>query len=254
MTPMREMGNASTRESIPMICTHRHISCSVVANGVSKMNMRMRLLSFVILAAVLSEPVTAQGVAVMGKVGTLGVGADVSLGITPQLAVRAGASFQPLEPSRTFDEIDFTLDLASPAYVALVDFSPVSLIRLSGGIVYFGSDHELRGDLNQSVQIGNTTYTPQQVGTLTGVFETKELAPYLGIGLGRLGGRRGLGFALDVGVAFQGEPDVELSATGPIATQPAFQQNLSLEEQNIQEDAKYFRLYPVISLALVFGF
>jgi hypothetical protein len=207
------------------------------------------------LAAVVAAPgAAAQGIAVAGKVSTLGVGADVSLGITPMLAVRAGVSFQPIEPSRTFDEIDFTLDLASPNYVAVVDFSPVGAFRLSGGVVYFGSEHELRGDLNQSVQIGNATYTPQQVGTLTGVFETKELAPYVGIGFGRLGGRRGLGFAFDVGVAFQGEPDVQLSATGPIATQPVFQQNLAIEEQNIQDDAKYFRFYPVISLALVFGF
>jgi hypothetical protein len=203
---------------------------------------------------VASTAVNAQGVAVVGRIGTLGIGADVSLGLTPQIAVRAGASFQPLEPSRTFDEIDFTLDLSSPNYVALVDFSPVGAFRLTGGMVYFGSDHELRGDLNQDVQIGNQSYTPQQVGTLTGVFETKQLAPYLGIGFGRLGGRRGLGFGIDLGVAFQGEPDVQLSATGPIASQPAFQTNLAIEEQNIQEDAKYFRFYPVIALALVIGF
>ena len=63
-----------------------------------------------------------------------------------------------------------------------------------------------------------------------------------------------VGFAVDLGVAFQGEPDVQLSASGPIASLPQFQADLAQEEQNIQEDAKPFRFYPVLSLALVFGF
>jgi hypothetical protein len=199
-------------------------------------------------------PASGQGIAVLGKVSTLGVGADVSFSVTRMIGLRGGVNFQPIEPSREFDDLDFTLDLASPSWMALVDLSPAGSFRLTGGLVYFGSNHELRAELTQSVEIGSQTYTPQQVGTLTGLFETKEVAPYAGIGFGRLGGRRGLGFAVDLGVAFQGEPDVQLSASGPIASLPQFQADLAQEEQNIQEDAKPFRFYPVLSLALVFGF
>ena len=35
-------------------------------------------------------------------------------------------------------------------------------------------------------------------------------APYLGIGFGRIAGKRGLGVVMDLGVAFHGEPDVQL--------------------------------------------
>lgn len=219
--------------------------------------MRPRhLIGTLTLALLMAAPASAQpGIAVSGRVGTLGIGADASLGIGPFLGLRAGFNVQPWEPSRDFDDIDFTLDLASPSFMGLVDLYPLAGgFRLSGGIVHFGSDHELRGEPTAAVDIGGQSYTPEQIGVLSGRFITKQTAPYAGIGFGRLGGRTGLGFAVDLGVAFHGAPEVDLSASGPIATQPLFLENLEAEERNIEDDAESFSIYPVLSIGFVVGF
>ena len=92
------------------------------------------------------------------------------------------------------------------------------------------------------------------VGTLSGVFETRDNSPYAGISFARLGGRSGVGFAFDLGVAFHGVPGVRLSAAGPIASRPEFQANLALEERNLEADARPFRFFPVLSMGVAIGF
>lgn len=207
-----------------------------------------------VLAA--GAPASAQtGMAVAGRAGTLGIGAEASLGLGPLVGLRAGFAIQPWEPSRTFDDLEFTLDLASPSFQGLIDLYPLGGgFRLSGGIVRFGSEHEVRAEPVAAVDIGGQTYTPEQIGVLSGLFRTKKTAPYAGIGFGRLGGRLGPGFVIDLGVAFQGAPDVQLGASGPIAALPEFQANLRDEERTIEDDAEVFRFYPVLSFGFVFGF
>lgn len=214
------------------------------------------LLTSSTLAVLLAAPVAAQsGLAVAGRIGTLGLGAEASLALGDRFGLRAGFAAQPWEPSRTFDDIDFTLDLASPSFQGLVDLYPFDGgFRLSGGIVHFGSDHEVRAEPTEAVDIGGQSYTPDQIGVLSGLFLTNRTAPYAGIGFGRLGGRSGPGFVVDFGVAFQGAPEVELTASGPISALPAFQENLAEEERTIEDDAEIFRFYPVLTIGFVIGF
>lgn len=215
----------------------------------------MRRLLIVVVLLLASVPAEGQRIAVAGRAGTLGVGGELSFALTRQFGVRGGLFLQPWEPSHTFDDIEYTLDLASPAWLAVVDLYPLGGgFRLSGGFVRFGGDHEVRAELSGTVEVGSQTYSPDQIGSLSGVFETRDLSPYAGIGFGRLGGRTGLGFALDLGVAFHGEPGVRLAATGPIASQPEFMANLAAEERNLEDDAGPFRFYPVLSIGFVFGF
>lgn len=219
------------------------------------MHMRLRAVLLGGLLGMVAAPAAAQSLAVSGRISTLGIGAEAGIGAGSMVGLRAGFNVQPFEPSREFDDIDFTLDLASPSYTLLLDLHPGgSGFRLTGGAVFFGSDHELRGVPTEAVDIGDQSYTPEQIGTLSGMFEVKDVAPYLGIGFGRIGGRTGPGFVVDLGVALQGEPGVQLSASGPIASQPVFIANLEEEEREIEDDAKAFRFYPVLSLGFAFGF
>lgn len=220
------------------------------------MKIMLRAVGLAVVAGAAAMPLAGQsGVALSGRVGTLGVGAEAALGLGERFGVRAGFAVQPWEPSRTFDDIEFTLDLGTPSFQALVDLYPLGGgFRLSGGLVHFGSEHEVRGEPTSSVDIGGQTYTPEQIGVLSGVFETKATAPYAGIGFGRLAGRSGAGFVVDLGVAFQGEPDVRLAASGPISGLPDFQENLADEEREIEDDAEVFRFYPVLSIGFVIGF
>ncbi|MGH7502649.1 MAG: hypothetical protein ACREL7_12950 [Longimicrobiales bacterium] len=214
--------------------------------------MRWLITTALVLSA---APAAGQNIAVSGRAGTLGLGAEVSVGLNRNFGVRGGVFAQPWQPSYTFDDIEYTLELASPSFLALLDVYPLGGgLRVSGGFVRFGGDHEVHGQLTGPIEVGNQTYTPDQIGTLSGVFETRDMSPYAGFGFGRLGGRRGLGFAFDLGVAFHGEPGVQLNADGPIASQQEFMDNLAIEAQNLEEDARPFRFYPVLSVGLAIGF
>lgn len=217
--------------------------------------MRRLCLSLLAAAATAFATPVAGQVALAGHAGTLGVGVDASFGLGEYLGIRGGVNVQPLDPSRRFEDIDFTLDLSSPTFTALVDLHPgLGGFRLTGGAVFFRTSHAVRGEPLATVEIGGQAYSPQDIGILSGEFVTREVAPYAGIGFGRLGGRRGPGLVLDLGVAFQGEPDVQLSASGPIAQVPEFQTNLDAEEREIAYDVRAFRFFPVLSLGFVFGF
>jgi len=216
---------------------------------------RLLLLVAIIVAGAWRSPAAGQSIAFSGHAGTLGLGGDVSLGLGRQLAVRAGANVQPWEPSREYSGVEFTLDLPSPTYAGMVDWHPGGgVFRLTGGAVRFSSNTEVRAKPVAPVEIGNATYPGAQVGTLTGQLDTRKLAPYAGLGFGKPPGRGGLGLALDLGVAWQGEPNVTLAASGPLASDPNFIADLAREARNIENDAKAIRFYPVLSLGLVIAF
>ena len=118
-------------------------------------------------------------------------------------------------------------------------------------------DHTLDLDATPSgnVNIGDTDYTPAQVGTLSGDVEIDGIAPYIGIGWGDPMDRsKRWGFYCDFGVVFTDSPDVTLSANGTLASDPAFQANLAKERNEIEDDLEPFKFYPVISLGVYYRF
>jgi hypothetical protein len=63
-----------------------------------------------------------------------------------------------------------------------------------------------------------------------------------------------LGVYLDVAVAFTGDPDLTLEASGPITQQPSFQAELEREQARAQEDLdSYYRYWPLLSFGVRFG-
>ena len=115
---------------------------------------------------------------------------------------------------------------------------------------------DLDARLNESVEIGNTIYTPAQIGTLNGSLDIDGLSPYVGIGWGNpFGGDRRWGFTLDFGVAFTDSPDASLTSVGgTFSADPTLLANLEKERKDIEDDLDSFKFYPVISLGLFFRF
>ena len=112
----------------------------------------------------------------------------------------------------------------------------------------------VEGTFTGTQTFGGNTYTSAEVGTLTGVFSLSSFMPYVGIGFGNPIGKR-IGFGLDLGVGFGSVPGVDLSASGPIASDATFQADLNDREAEIQNDIPtLLKYYPVASLYLSFGF
>lgn len=219
----------------------------------------MRSVALALLAVVAGSSVMAQdgngGVSfgVAPHVGTLGFGAELGVGLHPRFTIRAGGNYLPFTPSITSSDIDFDITPARAQFTGLADVFLVGGFRLSGGIRVKSAEIEALAVYTGSVTIGDSTYTGDDVGELTGSITTNDLSPYLGIGFGNVG-RRGLGFFLDAGVAFHGKPGVTLAASGPIAGEPAFEAELEKERQEFEDEIDWVRFYPVLSVGVSLGF
>jgi len=115
---------------------------------------------------------------------------------------------------------------------------------------------DLDGTPNKITKIGDIEYTPEQIGELSGSVRFNNWAPYIGLGYGNavLDADKTWGFVFDIGVMWQGSPSIALSANGTLADNPIFQQNLAKQENDIQDDADVFRIYPVLSFGISYQF
>ena len=221
--------------------------------------MRYACLAVAILlvGSAAAAPAHAQrpAIGVAPHVGTMGIGADVALSLHPRITVRAGGNFFPIDFDITASDVSYSFDLPSPQLMLVADVMLLGPFRLTGGVRFLGNDLEATATLapTETVDIGASTYTGAEVGSLIGVIGANKLAPYVGIGIGNVA-RRGFGFFLDLGVAFQGAPEVTLDATGPIADVVSFQTDLDQEIASFEDDIDLYQYYPVVSLGFSIGF
>ena len=205
-----------------------------------------------LLASIVVSPIHAQNVGFSLHLGSLGVGADVAVAVNNNVSLRAGANVFPFDINITESDIRYSLDIRSPSFLTVIDVSPGGAFRVSAGLLIATRDFTIDADLAEAVNIGGTLYQPSDVGSLTGVLDTRDVAPYVGIGFGSPRGG-GVRLFLDLGVAFHGSPEVSAVATGPIASQPQFQQDLQQEVDDLQDSLSSFRVYPVLAFGLMIG-
>jgi len=190
------------------------------------------------------------------KASTLGVGAEVRAALSDQFALRVGGNWFDYNYDSTEDGIDYDLDLDLLSGAAYIYWHPFEgSFRLTGGLLYSGNEISALGTTTGNFEIGGGSFTPDQVGQLTGAITFKDIAPYAGIGWSKALGNSGLGFSFDLGVMFQGRPRVDLESTGgTLSNDPTLIAELAQEEQNLEDDIDFFRFYPVISLGLTYSF
>jgi hypothetical protein len=198
----------------------------------------------------------AQGAGVGVRVGTLGAGAELAIGLTNRVVARGGVGFVPsvVEPKATFDNIDVKLTLPT-VYNAGIDLYLNGAFRIGGGILFRKKDPRLKADpFTSSQNIGGTTFAPDEIGTLSGVIDSSNDAPYVLIGFGKHTADR-VGLFLDVGVAFMGDPNVTLKSEGGSKSNDAATKTaLDQEAQSFESDTRaYLRYWPILSLGLRVG-
>lgn len=189
--------------------------------------------------------------------GTLGIGPEVTARISPLLGVRGSATFLGFSHSVDGDDIEYDGDLKLSSVGAAVDLHPFENgFRISTGARYNRNRVKLKATPGsaESVEIGGSTYTGSQIGTLNGTVKVKEFAPTLTLGYGS-GLTRGVTFGIDAGVMFEGKPRIRnLRASGPISSDPSFQSALAREEQDIRDDVEKYDIFPIVQLSLGYAF
>ncbi|MEE9492053.1 MAG: hypothetical protein V3W04_01560 [Gammaproteobacteria bacterium] len=220
--------------------------------------MKTQVFTLIILAvAMTTMPARAENVSVGIKAGTLGLGVELSMPLgMNNLNGRLGFNYYSDEESDTLDGVDYDADVELKTFSAMLDWHPMANgFRLTGGLFYNGNEGSIESTSVGSVDIGGTTFILGPNDKLSGDVDFNTLAPYLGIGYGQAFGHAGrLSFSVDLGVLFQGSPNVSLNAEGPLSGLPGIQAAVDQEEKNIQDDVDNFEYYPVVSLGVSYRY
>lgn len=188
------------------------------------------------------------------KAGTLGLGLEASWQPLPYLDIRLGGNTFEFDDNGIQGGIpyDATFTLESFYVTGNLHF-PVSPMRVTAGIYSNGNELLMINDDGTDLNIGGITYPGAGIGTLTSVTSFGSSSPYFGIGFDfTLAGK--LGLNLDVGLLWQGEPDVTLEADGSLAQDPLFQAALESERRQLEDEMSDFKAWPVVSIGVVYRF
>ncbi len=217
-------------------------------------NKLIVIISLVLL--VFSSTGYTQGGSVSFKVSTLGGGIEAEKTFSDATGGRVGVNYFTGEYSATIDNIDYDVDLNLMTVSAILNWHPFKgLFRISGGAMYNDNHIDITAAPSLSYEIGDTTYSASNVGTLEGKVTFNEIVPYIGIGWDTSFGKNNrFGLLVDLGIMYQGSPDIELSANGPIASNQAFQSDVQAEEDKLQDDLDQYEYYPVIGVGLSYRF
>ena len=197
------------------------------------------------------EDSQGRGWALDAKVGTMGIGADVSRSIVPRvLNLRVGASFFSYSADITQSGIDYSGEMKLGAIPIALDVFPFkNWFRIGGGVAVNLNQIEGTGLPNTgTITIGDVQYTPQDIGQVEGKLKFNRAAPYLGFGFNNPIKRKGrVGFFTDFGFMYHGTPKPSLTTTKSI---PGLQTEIDQELQNINQDIQDYKIFPVIQFGL----
>jgi hypothetical protein len=188
------------------------------------------------------------------KAGTLGAGIEGTWRPLPYIDIRVGTNVYDFDDSSTQAGIDYDATLSLDTVYATGNFRfPLSPFRVTAGVFSNSNELLMTSSETGTFELGGNTYNASDVGTLTSTTSFGSTAPYLGFGYDfSLFNKVGLNF--DIGVLWQGEPEVAVTADGILATNPGFIQSLETERLELQNEISDYKAWPVVSLGFVYNF
>lgn len=189
------------------------------------------------------------------SVGTTGVSLEGKYAATDMLTLRGNINILPVDVNESYDGVDYNVDVDMQTAGGFVDFHPFrNGFHLSGGAYGGDKTADLLGTPGPAttVEIGNTTYTGAQIGTLRGQVEYSDISPFVGVGFdGFIKSNSHWSLNARAGVMFVGSPDVSLSSEGGLASMfPSVRTELDREEQNLQDELDQYKYYPVVTVGI----
>jgi hypothetical protein len=204
--------------------------------------------------------VASESLGISAKAGTLGLGAELSVSLLPHTRLRGGYNYLSYSFDSTIDDIDYEFEPEYNAFSLLLDVHPFGgAFFLSGGVYLNNNSVDASGSINRnsfSSSFPEYAFLADMV-SITGDVEFNPVAPYAGFGWRTNSDTSGWGVAVELGVLFQGTPDVKnLRVNAPIDVNniAEVQQFLARQEREIEEELDWFEFYPVASVMLIYNF
>jgi hypothetical protein len=216
--------------------------------------MDLRLIAVCALAGT-SASAVAEHHAVAAKAGFLGLGVEYTYSLSDRLAFRGGLNGSQYGFDGVEADIAYDFDLVWDSVSAAVDFHPRrSPLRLTVGVL--GNDNAIEALSRPvaNITVGDSTYAPDEVGTLRAGVDFDSTAPFVGVGWDWSRDKRRFGISFDLGIASQGTPRVTLAADGDLLGDPSFAADLEAERLELEEALEDFDVLPYATLGFVFRF
>ncbi len=189
-----------------------------------------------------------------GKIGTLGIGLEGIWRPIRWMDLRVGGNRYNYRDTGSQAGVNYDAELKLLTYYATANFRfPLSPFRITAGAYSNQNSVELISIDSPLFDIGGTTYTAADVGTLSSTTTFDSTSPYLGAGFDfSMFGK--LGLNLDFGVLWQGDPKISLTADGLLANDPTFLNDLNTELNQLSDEVDNLKAYPVVSMGINFSF
>ncbi len=210
-------------------------------------------------------------VAIGIEVSTLGAGVEIATPLSRSLNLRATGNFVDFNYAFSIDGIDYSTRVNFRSGQIAIDWFPFhGSFHISPGLLYYKNN--LSGDAHvpaaKTFTLGDVTYINSVddpvSGTATINFD-RHIAPALTIGFSNIIPRNGKHFSVpfEIGAAYTGPAvmDVKIAGTActvqgcfNAATDADTQTNLRNEIRDINEEAKKYPIFPIISIGLAYRF
>lgn len=227
--------------------------------------MRKLLITNVVLGCAAFGTVTAAqaDVALAARAGTLGIGAELAIGMTEKLNLRVG--YSAFDYSTDIEDTDVTydgdLELRNPS--ALLDwYSFGGGFHVTVGAV--GASTKAKGTgvpTGGTYEINGRVYPASSVGSLSTEIEaSSSVAPYIGVGWGNPVDTAGRWtFLFDIGAVYYGsEPDVVVNVNCGAALSNAqctqLRNDVEAERLDLMDEVDTLTWYPVLNLGVSYRF
>lgn len=201
-----------------------------------------------------------EGVGIGAKAGTLGLGVEISTSLLPTTRLRGGFNYLSYSFDSSISNIDYEFEPEFNSFSLLFDWHPFSgSFFLSGGVYLNNNSVGVTGSAPDNIvpaAYSDFAFLTDEL-SISGDVEFRPVAPYAGLGWRSNSGETGWGIAVELGVLFQGAPDVQnLRVNAPIEINQVneVQTFLADQEQEIEDELSRFEFYPVAAATLTYHF
>ena len=230
------------------------------------------------LTCLFSLPVQAD-LSVNAHAATIGLGAELSYRFDQPFAVRGGWQRLDIDPDIEAedqngiegDELSYNGDLELNNGNVFVDWVPGNQrFRFTVGAVLNNSEVEVVSRCNNAAsgpgpiipgtppvsggcEVGGGRFAPSDIGEAHTSIDFEPVAPYIGLGWSHAPGAR-WSWTADIGVAYLGEADAEITSTGSCNSSSACRDQLQQEEEELERELEDFEWFPMLSLGVSYRF
>ena len=147
--------------------------------------------------------------------------------------------------------VDYESEVELDTLFGIVDWYPWgNRFRLSGGLV--SNSNQIKGTAaasNGELEFNNVVFSLADAGKVTYDAEFQPLVGYIGLGWGNTS--RGGGFSVfaDLGLIYQGEPDIGLDVENQSAV-GLQQADINAEVRKYEKEFDDYRFYPVLTVGV----